>query len=322
MKKEILIVGAGLAGISVAMQFIQNHWRLDEFLPFAENFSNQITLNTAIPIYHPITIRRMFSSAHEKTMWLEKQNLEKFNSYLEPLTIEDDHYKLAKNEFGSGRIKGSSFVNPIPFLKASKQWISEHGTIIYENADYSDFNPEESTYKGKKYDEIVFCEGSNNDLNPWFGYLPVEHTKGEVLTISSEKITENESLNRKCFLLPVGNKTFKLGATYVWHTNNTVLTEEGKNDLIEKAGLLTSFPFEITEHKAGIRPTSPDRRPIVGRHHIFKKFSIFNGLGTKGYLIAPKLAEEFVHFILYDTEMDKEVKLERFDKLRNLQEKK
>lgn len=344
-QKNILIVGAGLAGISVGIHAIKrNHkvtiidnlinkssiiaagqinpmvfrrmtksWRLDDFLPFAENFYNEITAETTI--YNPITIRRMFSSAHEKVMWLEKQELERFTSYLEPISSEDDNYSLANNDFGSGRIKGSSYIDTIPFLKFGKQFIKENGNIIEENADYKDFNPELCTYKNQFFDEIVFCEGSNNHLNPWFGYLPVEHTKGEVLTISSDHIDENESLNRKCFILPIGNKTFRLGATYVWHTNNTNPTEEGKNELIEKAELLTNFPFNIIEHKVGIRPTSPDRRPIIGRHHLFPKLSIFNGLGTKGYLIAPKLSEEFCSYLDNESELDKEVRLERFAKL-------
>ena len=110
-------------------------------------------------------------------------------------------------------------------------------------------------------------------------------------------------------------QTIRLGATYDWNTNNTDLTEEGKADLLDKVQLLTKSPFEIIEHKAGIRPTSPDRRPIIGRHHEFSKLSIFNGLGTKGYLIAPKLSEEFVQFLDDETELDKEVRVERYLKL-------
>ena len=349
MKKEkkVLIVGSGLSGICVGIHSINSghkvtlidnlenkssiiaagqinpmvfrrmtkSWRLDDFLPFAENFYNDLTSKTTIPIYHPITIRRMFSSDHEKVMWLEKQNTERFEKYLETITEEDDNYSFAQNDFGSGRIKGSSYVDPIPFLIAGKKWIKDNGQLIEEYANYSDFNPELGTYKDELFDEIIFCEGSNNNLNPWFGYLPVEHTKGEVLTIESDQINENESLNRKCFLLPIGKKHFRLGATYEWNTNNTELTEEGKADLLEKVQLLTKFPFEIIEHKAGIRPTSPDRRPIIGRHSEFSKLSIFNGLGTKGYLIAPKLSEEFVQFLDGEAELDKEVKLERYNKL-------
>lgn len=348
-QKKILIIGAGLAGISVGIHAIKRghhvimidnlvnkssviaagqinpmvfrrmtkSWRLDDFLPYAEKFYNELTNNTNIPIYNPITIRRMFSSAHEKVMWLEKQNNERFEKYLEPINQDDDNYSNAKNDFGSGRIKGSSYVDTTPFLIAGKKWISENGTVIEENANYIDINPELTTYKEEQFDEIIFCEGSNNNLNPWFGYLPVEHTKGEVLTIESESINETESLNRKCFILPIGNKVFRLGATYVWHTNNTNLTEEGKSELLEKAELLTNSPFNIVEHKAGIRPTSPDRRPIIGRHHKYSKLSIFNGLGTKGYLISPKLSEEFCAYLDEEIELDKEVKLDRFAKFLN-----
>ena len=44
----------------------------------------------------------------------------------------------------------------------------------------------------------------------------------------------------------------------------------------------------------------------------FEKLAIFNGLGTKGYMIGPLLAKEFVDYLLEGNELDQEVKLERF----------
>ena len=138
MKKEkkVLIVGAGLSGICVGIHSINRghqvtlidnlenkssviaagqinpmvfrrmtkSWRLDDFLPFAENFYNDLTTKTGISIYHPITIRRMFSSEHEKVMWLEKQNTERFEKYLEPLKDKVD-WQNGKYDFGDGNIR-------------------------------------------------------------------------------------------------------------------------------------------------------------------------------------------------------------------------
>lgn len=341
--KEFLIVGAGLSGICMAIHLIKKghkirlidsgenfsskiaagqinplvfrrmtkSWRVDEFLPYAENFYTDLGIDTNTNIYYPIQIRRMFSSSHEKVMWLEKQNRDGFSDYLETITEEDDNYNLAQNDFGSGRIKKSSYVHAINFLEAGKKWISKRGDIETEKMDYATINPTDSIYKNKKYDFILFCEGSQNSDNPWFNQFIIEHTKGEVLTIKSTEISQNESLNRKCFLLPVGGNLFRLGATYIWNTPERSITEEGKNDLLEKIKLLTYKPFEVVDQKAGIRPTTPDRRPIIGKHPNFNNLLIFNGLGTKGYLMAPLLAKEFSDYLENKGELDKEVRIER-----------
>lgn len=342
-KKEYLIIGAGLSGICMGIQLINSgnnvtlvdsgenystivaagqinplvfrrmtkSWRVDDFLPFAEDFYKQLEKESRLPIYFPIPIRRIFSSAHERVMWMEKQEREGFSQYMEKITEEDDLYDLAQNDFGSGRIKKSCFIHAVHFLEAGKKWIEEKGKLIQGKINYTDMDPEFGVYDNKVYDSILFCEGSHNINNPWFGNMPVEHTKGEVLTLVSDEMPEHESLNRKCFLLPIGNKTFRLGATYEWNTPNTELTQVGKEDLLDKLNLLSKKSYEIVEHQAGIRPTTPDRRPIVGRHPEFSKLLIFNGLGTKGYLIAPRLAKEFVDFLEGKGELDREVRIER-----------
>lgn len=343
MKKEYLIIGAGLSGICIGVHLIKKghkvtlidsgennstiiaagqinplvfrrmtkSWRVDDFLPFAENFYKQLEQESSLPVYFPIPIRRMFSSAHERVMWMEKQDREGFSQYMEIITEEDDTYNLAQNDFGSGRIKQSCFIHATNFLEVGKKWITENGQLIKMMINHTDIDPVRGIFNDKEYDAIVFCEGSHNINNPWFGNLPVEHTKGEVLTLISDEIPEHESLNRKCFLLPIGNKTFRLGATYEWNTPNTELTQAGKDDLLEKLNLLSTKSYEVVEHQAGIRPTTPDRRPIVGRHPEYQKLLIFNGLGTKGYLIAPLLSKEFVDFVEGKGELDREVDIER-----------
>ena len=343
-QKEYLIIGAGLAGISMGIHLIKSgnrvtlvdsgenysssiaagqinplvfrrmtkSWRVDDYLPYAEQFYNELSIESSLPIYFPIPIRRMFSSAHEKVMWLEKQNREGFSHYMNEITEEDDTFDLAQNDFGSGRIKKSSVVHALNFLEAGKKWISENGTLLSEKLDYFLIDPITGNYKDKVYDSILFCEGSENCNNPWFNQYVIEHTKGEVLTLVSTEINEQEALNRKCFLLPIGENTFRLGATYVWNTPDRTLTLEAKNELQEKMLLLSKKEYQITEQQAGIRPTTPDRRPVIGRHPEFEKLLIFNGLGTKGYLMAPLLAKEFVDYLDGKGELDKEVRIDRF----------
>ena len=343
-KENFLVVGAGLSGITVAFHLINKgknvtlvdnvinysslvaagqinplvfrrmtkSWRVDDFIPYLTSFYKQLEELTNNSFFIPIRIRRIFSSLHEKELWLKKQNRDDFKNYMEIIDEEDEKYDLTINEFGTGRIKNSSYVDAKSFLESSKKWISENGTLLNESFDYESFNPLTGGYNGNGYEQVIFCEGYTNKENPWFKNLPVETTKGEVLTLSSPHFPTEESLNRKCFLLPIGENKFRLGATYAWKTDSLTPTEDGKSELLGKLNFLSRKKYEFISHQVGIRPTSPDRRPIIGIHPTFDKLAIFNGLGTKGYMIGPLLGKEFVDYLLEGKELDQEVKLERF----------
>jgi len=345
-QQKFLIIGSGIAGISLAYQLIKSNqkvtlvdsgvnfsskvaagminpivfrrmtksWRVDEFLPFAEEFYTTLEKETKSSFFHPIKIRRIFSSQQEKGYWLDKQNKDDFKAYLNVVNESDLSFKPELCPLGTGRVSGASYVATEPFLESAKNWLREKADIHNEQVNYADIDPVNLTYKDEQYNAVIFCEGASIHLNPWFSEIEIQPTKGETLTIHSTSMNENESLNRKCFLLPIGEHKFRVGATYVWDTNNSEITEEGAEELKEKLSYITTDPYTIIDQHAGVRPTTYDRRPIMGKHAEFSGLYLFNGLGTKGYMIAPLLAKEMVDFMLYGTPMDKEVSLTRFSK--------
>jgi glycine/D-amino acid oxidase-like deaminating enzyme len=142
----------------------------------------------------------------------------------------------------------------------------------------------------------------------------LQATKGELLTIKNETLSQDESYNYKCFVLPIGNNEFKVGATYTWNSPNVELSLEAKDELFQHYSNLINSGGKIVNHEAGVRPTVLDRRPLVGEHPTIKNLYIFNGLGAKGYLISPMLAEEFLSYLLDGVELDKEIDIKRYQK--------
>lgn len=343
-KKNILIIGAGLAGSCLAHRLLElghyitvldigeNHatavaagmvnpmvfrrmnksWRLDEFLPEAKEFYLSLEKKLEAKLFHQITIRRLFSSEQERNSWVEKQGLPEFDKYLTPITDEDEGYDGAINQFGSGRVKNAFWIDSETFYQSNLLFFQKNGMLLKESFSLNDFNPEDGVYKGKKYDFVVFCCGYQNKEFPFFAELPIQQTKGQTLTISSSQIPENESLNRKCFVLPLGNSVFRVGATYEWNNDSLLKTEEGKELLLSNLDVLGDFNPIILTQSAGVRPTVLDRRPILGQHPEFSKLFIFNGLGTKGYLMAPTLSSELVELILKDKRLKKDISIIRF----------
>lgn len=341
-KQRFLIVGAGLAGTCVALQLIRRgaevtvldngenyssriaagmitplvfrrmnkSWRIDELIPCLLEFYSSVEKESSTRFFRPIPIRRMFSSEQERGYWLKKQEREDYANYMEKVTEEDDNFDAAINNFGSGRVKNAYAVDTSIFLDAMKQLIAEKGTLRQETFVAEELF--ETTYKGETFDEIVFCKGYLGKDDRWFGYLPLSQTKGETLTIRSKTLPDHHSLNRKCFMLPMGDGVFKIGSTYSWDDATTHITDEGREQILEKLSYLISESVEVLDQQAGIRPTTTDRRALLGTHHEHKHYHIFNGLGTKGYLIAPLLSTEFADYLLSDGKIHPEVCIDRF----------
>jgi glycine/D-amino acid oxidase-like deaminating enzyme len=337
-----IIVGAGLAGLSVAVRLIEkgtpvvlydngvNHsslvaagminpivfrrmnkaWRVDDCIEALQRFYTDLEYKTSSSFFHPIIIRRMFSNEHERDLWLQKQLLPEYQAYMTRTTTEDDNFEGAINNFGSGRVKNASYVKTSVFLENVKRYVASHAEIRNESFEYSAIS--DHSYKGLPFERIIFAEGYMGKENPFFDYLPLQQTKGETLVIQSDSIPENESVNRKCFILPMGNQQFKVGSTYNWDSADTSITEEGRKTILEKVAYLTLNEVEVIDQEAGIRPTTPDRRAMIGQHPEHHNLFIFNGLGTKGYLIAPLLSKEFADCLIEGKSLDAEVDIARF----------
>ena len=344
-KKHFLIIGAGLSGLSVAIQLIrkgaqvtvvdnnENHssrvaaaminplvfrrmtkgWRVDEFVPTLIEFYTSIEKETKTAFFQPIPIRRLFSTEHEAELWNKKQYDERFTDYMETIIESDKNYDKAINLFGSGRLKNTYSVDSNGFLESCKSIIERDGKILNDHFDYTSLTA--TIYDGVEYSDIIFCEGYLGIHNPWFSHLPLDPTKGEVLTIKSTKLPEDESLNRKCFNLPLGDKLFKVGSTIDWGNSTTHTTLEGRQEILKKLSLLIDENVEVIEQQAGVRPGSADRRPFIGTHPKNDNYHIFNGLGSKGYMLAPLLSLEFAQHLIEGTELHAEVQLSRYNKL-------
>lgn len=343
-QKKFLIVGAGLAGTTLAHELLnagqqvtvvdkgENHataiaagmvnpmvfrrmnksWRLDECMNDAVPFYKELGEKFGKQLYYPITIRRMFSSLQEREFWEKRQDLEEYKDYLTHISEEDNNYSRATNEFGSGRLQQAFWVDAIAYYEGNREFFRAQNALLDEEFDLSQFDSTAGIYKGIEYDSVVFCCGYLNKYIPFFAEAPVEQTKGQTLTIEAATLPEDESLNRKCFVLPLGNHVFRIGATYEWNDESLTTTESSKDLLLEHLSVLGDFPMKILDQSVGVRPTVLDRRPIMGQHPEFNKLFIFNGLGTKGYLMAPTLAKDMRAFLLEGKELDREVSLERF----------
>ncbi|MGB0932643.1 MAG: NAD(P)/FAD-dependent oxidoreductase [Lishizhenia sp.] len=342
---KVIIVGGGVAGICLAHQLekrgidfkiitrkenysskiaagminpivfrkMLKSWKADELIPYLDTFYSEIETKINSKFYHHTPIRRLFSTPKEKLLWEEKRATD--NSYLkflsEPLSNKPN-YTQAEN--GNGFVTGGGYISSVKFVEDNQHYFEQSENLIYEDFDYSKVEPNSKTYKGNSFDYILFAEGYKGTYNPYFNYLPLNHTKGEILEITSNEILEDEILNRKCFVLPTGNHNYRLGATFDWNTEDLSPTEDKKKELLEKYTAISTAKIEIVGHQTGIRPTVPDRRPLLGKHPKYPFMSVFNGLGTKGYMLAPYFSEHLINHVFEDAILHPELDIKRWRK--------
>jgi len=344
--KNILIIGGGVAGCSLAWQLAkkginvklldkkENHssfvaagminpivfrrmnlsWRVDELLPYSQLFYNELETEMQQKFCTPLSIRRFFSSQQERDYWNKKQDLHEFQSYLTHHSDFDIPIANSNTKLGSALVKKGLRVDSLKFMKAFHRYLITQKILEYALFNPEEFNPEGRNYQSKQYDSVVFCCGSENDTLPYFDEVNIEHTKGQIITIESDEINEKESWNQKGFILPIGNNKFKVGATIEREIRDVKTTPEALKELKGVLKNLSQGSFKVINQVAGIRPTVYDRRPVMGEHPDTKGLYVFNGLGTKGYLLAPLLSLEMANHILYKAKLNKECCVSRFYK--------
>jgi glycine/D-amino acid oxidase-like deaminating enzyme len=312
-------IAAGLYNPVVFKRLVKS-WLADDLIPVMDSFyaDAEELLNTKF--YFKKKIVKLFAEENEKTFWIKKTN-EEVGKYLSKDI--HDHYlsELVYSPYGAAEVIDAGNLNTSLFLSSYRNYLKEGDSLLEEEFDYNQLIISDNfiTYKNINADKIIFCEGYKCTSNPYFNWLPFKLTKGEVLTIKipehySEQIKEEQVINKGVFILPIGNRLYKVGATYEWTDLTEHPTEKGKTDLINKLNKVFKFPFEIVNHESGIRPTVNDRRPLIGLHPKHSTLGVFNGMGTKGVMLAPYFAQQFINYLKGKEGINKEVDIARLAK--------
>lgn len=345
---DYIIVGCGIAGIAFAETCLQQNRSILVYEDQSQNasivaagiynpvilkrftgFNNaQHQIDMAKSFYQSIekklnrkfdfelSILRKFTSVEEQNDWFLASDKPNLVSFLD-LELEKKTYKNIDAPFLYGKVLQTGYIDTKRYLQYYKSYLKERNCILVESFNYEEvnFHGDGLDYKGIKCKNIVFAEGYGMLGNPFFNYLPLDGTKGELLVIKCKDLDLDVILNSSLYFVPLGENLFKVGATYNWDDKTNVPTEKGKNELLEKIASIIDCEFEIIEHLSGVRPTVNDRKPLLGTHSVHEKLHVFNGLGTRGVLIAPELAQILFDFIENKIAIPLNVNISRYDKI-------
>lgn len=297
---------------SVTGKRLVKSWRVDELLPFAKTAYRELEKELGIEVFSEKIICRIFSNKEDKMFFRQKTESGELPDYVKPL----NHVPSCFNDAGLGGVEiSAAFHLEFYVLLASlRKLFSEEKMLKNERFRFELLEQKDNmiSYKGFQAPKIIFCEGMQAQENLYFKWLPFSLVKGEVITVKMEGFPHDKIWYKSVFVLPLGGDLFKVGSTYHWEFEDQNPSTEGLDELTSRLRNAVNLPFEILQHDAAIRPTVVDRRPLVGLHPVYPQMGVFNGLGTKGALLAPFFARQFAEYLSDQKELDPEVNISRF----------
>ena len=343
--QDYLIVGLGLAGISFCEVLEKNQktftvinndsqqasqvagglynpvilkrftlaWKAKEQLtmafPFYADLEKKlsVTLDSRIPVY------RRFASVEEQNLWFEAADRPQLGPYLSTKIVQNINAAIDAPH-GYGEVLQTGRVNTKKLIFEYANYLRSKNVLQEEAFDFEALQMKGNAirYKSLKAKHLVFAMGFGLGKDPYFNYLPLNGTKGELLTVKIPNLRESNIIKSGVFIIPLGNDLYSVGATYKWKDKTNIPTEDAKSELLEKLTSFLKVDYEVVSHVAGIRPTVSDRRPLVGRHPEHQNLYVLNGLGSRGVMIAPYAAKQLYHFIEQGAQLDPEMDIARF----------
>jgi glycine/D-amino acid oxidase-like deaminating enzyme len=312
-------IAAGLFNV-ITGRFGAKSWKAETLLSELSAFFAIPEFAPANAYVHYLRIYRPFKTIEEYNKWTARVADAEFSKLVEftarPLMPEKLH-----NPHGGILVLPCGWVDTGPLLIAMKALLRKSFAMEYfrERLPYDAISPGTKTIRLKerslRYDHLVFCEGAAGKDNPLFGGLPIIPNKGEILRIQAPGLSLDFALSRKVYLIPAGGDEYIAGATYQNKFVDALPTAEGKAEIVSHLEAAIRLPFEVLAHRAGIRPTTPDRKAILGTHPVDSSVHTFTGLGTKGILQAPWLSRHMADYLLDPgIGIPAEVSLRRFEK--------
>lgn len=342
---DYLIIGSGLAGIAFAETALQHHKsvlvldndsqhsssvaaglynpvilkRFSKLQDAAEQlqalrmFYQKIEPQINAKVYFPKPVLRKFFSVEEQNNWFAASDKPGLSDFLSTELVHKQ-FPGIDAPFGFGEVLQTGYVDTARFIEIYREYLKDQERFLSAEFHYDQLQIKDGfvQYGEIQARHLVFAEGFGIQSNPYFNHLPLAGTKGELLIVRAPNLQLDVIVKGNVFVLPLGNGLFKIGATYNWEDKTENPTESGRAELIEKANEILNCDYEIVSHQAGIRPTVKDRKPLLGTHPLYQNLHVFNGLGTRGVMLAPYMAQILFENIESGKEIPRALNITRF----------
>lgn len=236
--KDILIIGAGLAGTTLAIELIdrglnvqlvdnqmsnsssrvaagiinpivpkgvKRTWQYTKIFPSVFSYYRKLEARFQTSFIHEYPMIQIHANENERHEWRKRAESPEMADLLTP-SGENTIVHFC------GRLDVSKF------LQICQLEIQKSHKFKSEQFNYSDvifLENEKVEYHQEQFDRIIFCEGIGVKQNPWFNYLFFDPTGGDILTVKIPNLPNKEIIKQKQWIVPTQEKdTFLLGSTF------------------------------------------------------------------------------------------------------------
>jgi glycine/D-amino acid oxidase-like deaminating enzyme len=222
------------------------------------------------------------------------------------------------NDHGGFRMPDARRLHTVRYLDVSRKFFKDKNHFLSASIDLDhDILLTNDGISVPKLDlvarQVILAQGFASIHSRWFPSVPISLVQGDILTIEAPALIEERTMHCGVWLVPSDRESiherhlFLVGATYRRQHFDGQPSSNGRQELEEKLRAWLKVPFEVVDHRAGIRPGSYDQKPLLGRSPVDPRVNILNGLGGKGALYAPWMAEILVKAILNNRKIPAEL---------------
>lgn len=282
-------VGAGIIN-PITGQRIVKSWLIDELRAGALAMYRDLEAALGLDLVREMRMRRLFRDDNERRMFAEKTA----RGELAP-------FAGAADDEGFW-IEGALRVDTAALIAAARARWLKAGRLREGRLDVAEALA--------RYETVIACTGAEDGGGRAWAGVPCARATGEILRVAVDGMDPDVILNRGHWALPTGPGEARVGATY---TRGAANPDAARVELEASArALLAGRGFIVTAQESGVRVTAADRRPLCGRCPREPRLGVINGLGSKGALLAPWLARQWVEHLATGAPFKPAVEVGRF----------
>jgi glycine oxidase len=279
-------VAAGMLNPITGKNF-EPSWRLNEFLTPAVEFYEEVESWIGRKIWHPYPVLRLAETGKE---W-EKIRSKLSAPHVAPWVAQE--VAPPPGWTGAVLLRGGGRLDTLSFIDGSRDFFTKHG--IAHSSHHESSGPGVTT---------IHCDGSTGLISNRYGSHRC--AKGEILTLHAPDWDDTRiRVGAGGWLVPVGHGNFKAGSTYEWNLLDELPTAQGRSKVEAICRKLGGDSFTVLDHQAGIRPILRRSQPLIGPLNDHEW--MFNALGSKGSLYAPRMAMLLARWLVDGIEPDPEL---------------
>lgn len=299
-------VAAGLVNPVTGQRWVKTA-AVDETLAFARERYEAWGRELGIALWHPLRLTRLYRDAAERDFVRGKIA----RGELAP-------YATAASEDGErgATIAGAAWVDLPALLEAAAARWRGRGVLRERMVDDAALRvgADAVEWGGEVFAAAVLCTGSGALARGRFAFAPFAAAKGEMIAVRGATLARDAALSRGTWMIGGPAGTARVGATYERGREDDELTAAARTRLLADAEAMNGASLEVVGHSSGVRLALADRLPVAGWHPRERRLGIFGGLGSKGTLWAPMLAQAWAATLRGDagTAWPAWAKLDRF----------